>query len=129
LRIFFRVEYGRLVRAMYVDVGEAEDLAQEALARVLERWGSVASVDSPPEYAYRAGVNMHRSRLRRISRGAERLLTAAPSDPSSAPDEREDLRRVLQHYPMDQRAALLLVGVSGFSAEEAGKLPASKRLR
>jgi RNA polymerase sigma-70 factor (ECF subfamily) len=47
---FFREEYQRVVRALYLlaaDQGEAEELAQEAMARVYERWDWVKTMESP----------------------------------------------------------------------------------
>jgi DNA-directed RNA polymerase specialized sigma24 family protein len=49
-RAFFEHERVRLVRATLLltgNVAEAEDLAQEALARVLERWDRVSEMESP----------------------------------------------------------------------------------
>ena len=48
---FFRAEYPRLARACYLLTGEAaeaEDLAQEAMARTFERWNRIRAMDSPP---------------------------------------------------------------------------------
>lgn len=45
---FFRAEYPGLVRAFYVltaDQAEAEELAQEAMARAYERWDRVGAMD------------------------------------------------------------------------------------
>ncbi|MGH2764295.1 MAG: sigma factor, partial [Actinomycetota bacterium] len=47
---FFRSTYGRLMGALLLltgDAAEAEDLAQEALVRVFERWERVQMMDSP----------------------------------------------------------------------------------
>jgi RNA polymerase sigma-70 factor (ECF subfamily) len=41
---FFRAEYGRLVRTVYLltrNGAEAEEIAQEAMARTYERWDRV----------------------------------------------------------------------------------------
>jgi DNA-directed RNA polymerase specialized sigma24 family protein len=43
----------RLFRLAYLLCGsevEAEDVVQECLARVYERWGRVSSLDAPDEY-------------------------------------------------------------------------------
>ena len=66
---FFRAEYQTLLRAMYLVSGsrdEAEDLAQDAFVKVLERWDRVREMDNPAGYLYRAAVNSHRSVARRL---------------------------------------------------------------
>jgi DNA-directed RNA polymerase specialized sigma24 family protein len=53
---FFRTEYRSLCQALVLLVGdafEAEELAQETMTRVLERWDRVGNMDSPAGYAYR----------------------------------------------------------------------------
>ena len=55
--------------ALYTgDVALGQDLAQEALARVLARWGRVRRMRSPGGYAYRIGVNLARDAMRARSR-------------------------------------------------------------
>ena len=44
---FFSEHYDRLARALFLlagEPGEAEDLAQEAMVRVYERWGRVSTM-------------------------------------------------------------------------------------
>ena len=46
---FFRAEYSGLVRSLYLltaDLAEADELAQEAMARVFERWDRVEVMES-----------------------------------------------------------------------------------
>jgi DNA-directed RNA polymerase specialized sigma24 family protein len=60
---FFRREYTRLARACLLltgDASEAEDLAQDALARVYVRWDEVASMDSPEGYLFKTALNLNR---------------------------------------------------------------------
>lgn len=50
-RDFFEGEYRRLAKALFLMTGdplEAEELAQEALVRVFERWDQVRQIDSRP---------------------------------------------------------------------------------
>jgi hypothetical protein len=61
---FFEREHLRLGRAALLLTGnaaEAEDLAQEALSRVLERWDSVVTMESPTGYLYRTALNVNAS--------------------------------------------------------------------
>jgi DNA-directed RNA polymerase specialized sigma24 family protein len=51
---FFSVEFTRLAQALFLLTGsssEAEELAQEAMVRVYERWGRVSVMDSPTRYS------------------------------------------------------------------------------
>jgi RNA polymerase sigma-70 factor (ECF subfamily) len=60
-------DYERLCRATYLmmgDVGEAEDVTQEAFCRVLERWDKVSRMDSPGGYVFVTATNLARRRLR-----------------------------------------------------------------
>jgi RNA polymerase sigma factor (sigma-70 family) len=133
---FFQAEYPRLVRALYLvttDQPEAEDLVQEAMTRAYERWTRVRAMDCPVGYVYRAAVNLHRKRLRRLAFLVRRLPTSAQSDPSLAVETRSDIARALSSLPEGQRVALVLVEWLGFSAEAAASVlgiePASVRSR
>jgi DNA-directed RNA polymerase specialized sigma24 family protein len=46
---------------------EAEELAQEAMARVFERWDRIRSFESPGGYEYRTALNLNRQRLRHLA--------------------------------------------------------------
>src|SRR2546428_3542908 len=75
-RAFFEAEYRRLARAVYLltdDIAEAEDVAQEAMVRVYERWERVRAMDSPTGYLYRTAMNLNRSRLRKLMTNAKRF--------------------------------------------------------
>jgi RNA polymerase sigma factor (sigma-70 family) len=122
---FFGSHYARLARACLLLTGsaaEGEDLAQEAMARVLERWDRVSRMDDPEGYVYRTALNLHRNAVRRLATAARRqLLGEAPEDPD-ATDRRLDLLRAIRSLPRAQREALVLVEWLGYSAEEAGRL-------
>jgi len=123
---FFRQEYRRLAGGLFVltgDAKEAEDLAQEAMARVFERWDRVQAMESPTGYLFRTALNLHRKRLRRAGVRARRDLSPElPPDPLAAVDDRDHLRRLLATLTDGQREALILTEVGGFGAEEAGRL-------
>jgi RNA polymerase sigma-70 factor (ECF subfamily) len=137
-RDFFEAEYERLGRALYVLTGsraEAEDLTQEAMVRVYERWGRVRSMESPIGYLYRTAMNLHRSRLRRLGVRARRATLAERlmSDPLEAVHHRDEVSRLLAGLPETQRQALVLVELLGLSSEEAARIleiePVSVRVR
>lgn len=121
---FFRAQYRGLVRALYLltaDQGEAEELAQEAMARVFERWDRVRTMESPAGYVYRVAVNLNRQRLRHLAVRARRLLSMRPDSvgPAESPSELAD---AISSLPRGQRQAFMLVEWLGMSAEEAGRV-------
>ena len=76
---FFRAEYRSLSQALLLLVGdafEAEEIAQEAMTRVYERWDRVGKMDSPAGYAYRTALNLQRKRIRRLAVRAKRRFVA-----------------------------------------------------
>ncbi len=78
---FFAERYGRLVRACLLLTGnavEGEDLAQEAMARVLERWDRVSIMDDPEGYLYRTALNLQRNAVKRLMMATRRQ--ALPGD-------------------------------------------------
>lgn len=122
---FFESEYERLLRTMYVlcrNRAEAEDLAQESMARALEHWETVKAAASPSAYVYRVAFNLHRSALRRAALAVRhRQADPAPrDDPGSVAETRHDVLRALRSLPRTQREALLLVEWLGMTSEEAG---------
>ena len=134
---FFRSEYPRLANALLLLVGdafEAEELAQETMTRVLERWDRVAPMDSPVGYAYRTALNLQRNRIRRLAVRAKRRFASVPTDDVAVDaGEREDVHRALGTLPQGQRAALVLVDWLDVDPDEAaralGITPGNLRVR
>jgi RNA polymerase sigma factor (sigma-70 family) len=119
---FFEARYARLSKAMYLltgDHAEAEDLAQEAMARVYERWERVKRMDAPDGYATTIALNLWRRGARRRGKAPE---AAEGTDPASAAAARADVARALGRLSADQRAAVVLVAWLGYTAEEAGRV-------
>jgi RNA polymerase sigma-70 factor (ECF subfamily) len=132
---FFDQEYPPLLRLMFAMTGsrvEAEELAQEAMTRALERWDRVSAMGSPAGYVYRTAVNLNRSRLRRLRR---QLRWARDLARSSNPDPETvgSLVVALGMLPTAQREALLMVEWLGLRADEASQIlgisPSSVRSR
>jgi RNA polymerase sigma-70 factor (sigma-E family) len=123
---FFHDNYERLLRAMYLATGnrhEAEDLAQDAMARVLERWDRVREVEDPVGYVYRVALNRRRSLLRRLAVGVRKAPGPQPDpagEPMTAVEDRDAIRRALQALPDTQREALVLCDWLGMTDSEAG---------
>jgi RNA polymerase sigma-70 factor (ECF subfamily) len=123
---FFEEEAESLSRALAVIAGsraEAEDLAQEAFTRLLERWDRVATLDDPRGYLYRTALNLLRSQRRRLRVALRTRLTApAADDVFGSIEDRELATQALATLTPRQRAALVLTEVLGYSAEEAGAI-------
>ena len=134
---FFRAEYSGLVRSVYLltaDLAEAEELAQEAMARVFERWDRVTVMESAAGYVYRTAVNLNRKRLRHLAVRARRVRAmSSRGDEGSEPETRADFASAMASLPVGQRQAFMLTEWLGLSAEEAGQMlgvtPSSVRSR
>jgi RNA polymerase sigma factor (sigma-70 family) len=123
---FFRREYRRLARACLLltgDPAEAEDLAQDALARVFARWDDIAAMDSPDGYLYRTALNLNRKRLRRLAVRARHVVSARASrDDVDVVEERLDVLRAVAALPPGQREALVLVEWLDMDIDEVAQL-------
>lgn len=120
---FFQAEHVRLARALYLLTGsaaDADELTQEAMVRVYERWDRVRQMGSPQGYLYRTALNLHRSRLRWLATRARHVVEATPpSDPAEVVQGRDSLARALGSLPTGQREAVVLVEWLGMGQEEA----------
>jgi RNA polymerase sigma factor (sigma-70 family) len=102
---------------------EAEEIAQEAFLRVLERWSRVAEMENPAGYLFRVSMNVFRTRRRRAALALRRAIGVAPDpDVFAAVDDRETVLRGLADVSADQRAALVVTALYGLSSEEAGRV-------
>lgn len=115
----------RLFGAMCLVTGdsfEAEEIAQEAFLRVLERWDRVSAMESPGAYLFRVSMNVFRTRRRRAALALRRAVGVAPEpDVFAAVDDREAVLRGLAGVSADQRAALVVTALLGMSSEEASR--------
>jgi RNA polymerase sigma-70 factor, ECF subfamily len=133
---FFRREYPRMARACLLltsNRAEAEELAQEALARAYTRWADVAVMESPAGYVYRTALNLNRKRLRRLAVRARHLVTPPPQPDVDDVAESVDILRAIRELPRGQREALVMVEWLDLDVQEAASLlgiaPASVRGR
>jgi RNA polymerase sigma-70 factor (ECF subfamily) len=122
----FHLERDRLFRLMFVitkNRQEAEDLSQDAFARVWERWDSVGAMENPVGYLHRTAMNLFRSRYRRALLAARRGIgLAAQEDAYEAVDDRQVALQALSSLAPRQRAAIVLTEVLRYTAEEAGSM-------
>jgi RNA polymerase sigma-70 factor (sigma-E family) len=110
---FFADQFWSLRRVGFLLTGDwdqAEDLAQEAMARTFAAWPRVRGHDRPAAYARKVLVNRHRSLLRRAVVEARHAVTSRPQE-WNEPDFGGDdlvLWQALQRLPARQRAAIVL---------------------
>ncbi|MET0800390.1 MAG: sigma-70 family RNA polymerase sigma factor [Actinomycetota bacterium] len=134
---FYRAEFPNLVRAMFLlvpDDDEAQELAQEAMVRVYERWNRVRSMDRPGGYVYQVAVNLNRRRIRSLAMRTRRLLMFGGGlQHVETTETRRELSEAIGSLSMRLREAFMLVDWLGMSSEEAGRIlqiePASVRSR
>ena len=114
-------------RTMTGHPAQADDLAQEALAKAWQCRDSFTMGTNMKAWAFMILRNQFYSDMRRAWRNvqldqeaAERTLLA--SDDPNAPLELNELRMALAALPVDQREAAILVGVGGMSYEEAADI-------
>jgi RNA polymerase sigma factor (sigma-70 family) len=124
---FFRAVWPRLVVALTSFTGDAaaaEELAQEALVRALERWDRIASLDAPAMYVYRTALNLARSRWRRAAverRARDRLQepgTAASTDLADVLAVRAEILAL----PDRQRTAIVLRFHADLSVDDTAQV-------
>lgn len=120
-------EHPRLVGALSLYCGDAdlaEELAQEALARVCRDCGRLTSVRSPGAYTHRVAINLANSWFRR--RAAERRAVqrhaAGPDDSRPDPADALTVRAAIAALPRRQRTALVLRYYSDLAAAEVAAL-------
>ena len=103
-----------LRRTAYLLCGDwdrAEDIVQDALTRLYVHWRRASRADSVDAYVRRSLVNAYLSEGRRPwrrERPTELLPESSYADPSSASDDRDDLRRALASLGASQRAVVVL---------------------
>lgn len=111
---FYRAEYAPMVRLArgLVDTTEcAEEIAQDAFAKVFERWDRL---DSPGGYLRTAVVNGARSELRKRE-VRRRVGLGRPPQPTA---ERDYLLDALNKLPAKRKTALVLRYYAGLSERE-----------
>jgi RNA polymerase sigma-70 factor (ECF subfamily) len=109
------------------NVDRADDLVQETILRALANINSFQPGTNLPAWLFTILRNLFRSEYRKRRREVEDADGSFAQTLKSNPDqigriEFQEFRQALAELPSDQREALILVGASGFSYEEAADI-------
>ncbi len=109
------------------NIDRADDLVQETLLRALSHIDSFEPGTNMPAWLFTILRNLFRSEYRKRRREVEdadgRYADTLKSHPEQTGRvEFEEFRTALAKLPPDQREALILVGASGFSYEDAASI-------
>ena len=120
-----QAEHPRLVGLMLLYVHDrdvAEELAQEALVRLCERWPRVSGMDNPAAWLMTVATNLARSSLRRRAaeqRARRRHGPTTPPPPSPVdPGTVLEIRQAVRALPDRQRVAIAYRYYAGLSVRE-----------
>jgi RNA polymerase sigma-70 factor (ECF subfamily) len=109
------------------NVDRADDLVQETILRAIANIDSFQPGSNMPAWLFTILRNLFRSDYRKRRREVEdadgnyaRTLKTQPTQTTRI--EFEEFRSALDKIPQDQREALILVGASGFSYEDAAAI-------
>jgi RNA polymerase sigma-70 factor (ECF subfamily) len=121
---FFDAHHGRVVQVLALGWGDhaAEDAAQEAFARALQRWSRVRRMDRPDGWVYVTAVNVLRRRHRDDASDAALDVTREPPerhlDSTEGVTTRVLLRDALALLPPRQRQVVVLRYLADFSTTD-----------
>jgi RNA polymerase sigma-70 factor, ECF subfamily len=109
------------------NVDRADDLVQETILRALANIHSFQPGTNMPAWLFTILRNLFRSEYRKRRREVEDADGSFAETLKSHPDqigrvEFQEFRQALAQLPSKQREALILVGASGFSYEEAADI-------
>lgn len=123
---FYQATYAPVVAQIYAltgDVGEAQEVAQEAFLRAWVRWGRVSTYDDPASWVCRVAHNLAVSRWRKARNAARALLRhGAPGETAEPSPESVSLVAALKQIPESKRRALVLHYVAGLTVVEIAAL-------
>jgi RNA polymerase sigma-70 factor (ECF subfamily) len=109
------------------NVDRADDLVQETILRALANIQSCEPGTNMPAWLFTILRNLFRSEYRKRRREIEDADGSLAETLKTHPDqmgrvEFQEFREALSQLPAEQREALILVGASGFSYEEAADI-------
>ena len=122
---FYAGSRDRVGRALAVTLGDADlaaDAVDEAMARAYQRWSSVSRMDNPSGWVYRVGLNLARSRIRRLTRRRRVVAIAHVASEVPPPDVLEPaILRALRALPVDHRSVVVCRLLLGWSEAETAQ--------
>lgn len=128
----FEEHYMRLRGALTIacrDPLVAEELSQEAFARVWERWDRVSALGDPVGYLYRVGMNLARDQyrvgrrvLRRDGKGNDATESSPPGGGLDGIETMTALEQAVLRLPARQRAALVVTVFLGYDSTSAARI-------
>jgi RNA polymerase sigma-70 factor (sigma-E family) len=115
-----RLQLFRTACLLCGDPHQAEDIVQDALARLYAAWPRASRADNIDAYARRTIINSHLNQVRRPWR-RERVAAAVGDGPAAPHMPAEDLQvmwAALRNLPLGQRKVVVLRHYLGLSVEE-----------
>jgi RNA polymerase sigma factor (sigma-70 family) len=108
--VFYRAQADRVYRALALTLGHddlAREATDEAMTRAYARWARIGSLDNPPAWVYRVGLNWatsvwRKTRRERAHRDEDRHPSTAEPDPAALA-----ARDALRALPRGQRAVVV----------------------
>lgn len=119
--------FRKLVLAAYAmtnDLGEAEEITQEAFAIAYGRQSRLAAADSQEAWVRTVVVNLARRRLRRRTM-LDRILRRRhdePQPPADTTSEYLDLHDAIRTLPADQRVVVMLHYLADLPVDEIASI-------
>lgn len=116
-----RLQLFRTACLLCGDPHQAEDIVQDALARLYAAWPRASRADNIDGYVRRAIVNSHLNQVRRPWRRRERVAATLSERPGAAHLPTEDLHvmwAAIANLPLGQRKVVVLRHYLGLSVEE-----------
>jgi RNA polymerase sigma-70 factor (sigma-E family) len=116
-------EVRRLAYLLTGDRDEADDLMQEAFARLIGRYQYIRNREAVRSYLLRTVVNVSNSRLRRLRLERLYVRTLRPAE-SYLPDlaERDSVMRRLQLLPRRQKVVVVLRYCADLSEQQTAEV-------
>ncbi|MFC0108247.1 SigE family RNA polymerase sigma factor [Kibdelosporangium aridum] len=121
----YEASYRRIVVATYGlvgDLGEAEELAQEAFAIAYDRRRRVRATDNPEAWLYTVAINLARRRWRRRNTLDRLLRRETPAQPVESPDswagEHLELHAAIKKLSYEHRAVVVLHYLADMPVDE-----------
>ncbi|MEO1062445.1 MAG: sigma-70 family RNA polymerase sigma factor [Actinomycetota bacterium] len=125
LAAFCDAHHARLVGLLFLRVGDrylAEELAQDALVRLVERWERVRHLDAPWPWLVKVAMNLSRSRWRRRDAERRALARLGPPDRVEELDSSLAVLDLIGRLPPRQATAVVLRHYALLSVSETAEI-------